>query len=177
MPQTRSVVIRALAAKPVPVLPHIPDHVKTRLQKIVVCGTSPAATRTVDSVIASTQNRTTFRVDCRHISEDKDEYLVLSNGGLKKRETRRFQLLKLVEMLSFLPDIDTIDDFIVNCHMGRNRSVLVMLLCIQKLCECDYPTSRMIAIHLNIMPVDGKTAEKHLRTFAEFTEYSHLKGC
>ena len=177
MYQTRSVVERDKRDKPEPVLPDLPVHVKEKLQKIMICGTSPTAKTTYELVIASPQIGQWDRTDCRHISEVKNEDLILSNCGLKKREIRRLQFLELVETLSCsLNTNDDITTFIVNCHMGRNRSVLVMLLCIQKLCDCDYLTSRLIASHLNIMPYDGKSAEKHLRTFAEFTEYSHLKG-
>ena len=100
--------------------------------------------------------------------------MVLSKAGRNVKERRRTQLVELVNQLEAHLLDETIQMIKVNCEMGRNRSVLVMLLGIQRLCGCDYLESRAIAVKLDVMPTNGKSVEKHLNTWAEFTKHREL---
>ncbi len=100
--------------------------------------------------------------------------MILSKAGLTAKETRRTQLLDLVDQLDTHLRNENIQMIKVNCEMGRNRSVLVMLLAIQRLCGCDYLESREIAARLHVMPNNGKTPEKHSEIWAELTDYKEL---
>lgn len=157
------------------VCPLLSDDLTKMIRKIVICGTSPSATTGIDSFdVSNLDPKTIARVDCTGLNEFKNNDMVLSRAGRAAKEKRRFQLVELVNQLETHLLDETIQMIKVNCEMGRNRSVLVMLLGIQRLCGCDYLESRAIAVKLDVMPIDGKTVEKHLNTWAEFTEHKEL---
>jgi hypothetical protein len=157
------------------VCPLISGDLTKMIRKIVICGTSSRATTGIDSFdVSNLDPKTIARVDCRRLTETKNNDMVLSKAGWTAKEKRRAHLVELVNQLGTHLLDETIQMIKVNCEMGRNRSVLVMLLGIQRLCGCDYLESRAIAVNLGVMPNDGKTVEKHLNTWAEFTEHKEL---
>jgi hypothetical protein len=159
------------------VCPLLSDYLTKMIRKIVICGTSPRAITRINSIdVRNLDPKTIAKVDCRGLNETQNNDMVLSKAGRNAKEGRRIQLVELVKKLEAHLLDKTIQMIKVNCEMGRNRSVLVMLLGIQRLCGCDYLESRAIAVKLDVMPNDGKTVEKHLNTWAEFTEHRELRA-
>mmetsp|Transcript_19230 Transcript_19230/g.40093 ORF Transcript_19230/g.40093 Transcript_19230/m.40093 type:complete len:183 (+) Transcript_19230:21-569(+) len=159
------------------VCPLLSDDLTKMIRKIVICGTSSSAITRIDSIdVRNLDPKTIARVDCRVLNEIKNNEMVLSRAGRNAKEKRRVQLVELVNQLEAHLLDETVQMIKVNCEMGRNRSVLVMLLGIQRLRGCDYLESRAIAVKLDVMPINGKTVEKHLNTWAEFTEHRELRA-
>lgn len=159
------------------VCPVLSDDLTKMIRKIVICGTSSCAKTRIGSIdVRNLDPKTIARVDCRGLSEIKNNEMVLSKAGRNAKEKRRTQLVDLVNQLEAHLLDETIQMIKVNCEMGRNRSVLVMLLGIQRICGCDYLESRAVAVKLGVMPTNSKSVEKHLNTWAEFTEHSELRA-